>query len=103
MSTQINIEQIQQNAFNARKTADYLISQEATLLHHCFNQANQQILYFEHPELGDEGFVFAMILTRNGIYAIQTGFYDTGDFYRGSDYNYVWIESRKTFELAYNL
>ena len=101
MSTQINIQELEQNKLNAQKTAEYLINQEATLLHHCFNQANQQILYFEHPELGDEGLVFAMIFTRNGAYAIQTRFYDTGDFYRGSDYNYIWWESLKTFKLAY--
>ena len=103
MSTQISTEQIQQNLFNARKTAEYLISQRATLLDHCFNQAHQQILYFEHPQLGDEGYVFAMIFTPSGVYATQTGFYDTGDFSRGSDYNYVWIQQTGEFKCFYQL
>jgi len=55
------------------------------LLGSFINQLGQKFDLYEHPTKGDEAEVIAVI--EEFKEAANSGFFDTGDFYEGSDYN----------------
>lgn len=62
--------------------ARVLMDQNPTELHRVKNKYDQEVVFYEHPEGGEESPILGMI---NGT-LFNTGFYDCGDFYEGSDY-----------------
>jgi hypothetical protein len=52
------------------------------------NQLGQTVEFYEHPTRGDEHPVIAVIHELSVAYV--TDFYDTEDFYEGSEYNPVY-------------
>ena len=59
-----------------------LLSHKPTLLHTITNDSNQVVKFYEDPVRGDEYFILGVIETT----AFVTDFFDTEDFYKGSDY-----------------
>lgn len=55
---------------------DNFMKQEPTLLDTMTNKLNQEIKFFEHPENGDEDFVYALI---DGNVLVRTDFFETVD------------------------
>lgn len=62
--------------------AKVLMDQSPTELHRIKNKYDQEVIFYEHPEGGEELPILGMI---NGT-LFNTGFYDCGGFYEGSDY-----------------
>lgn len=59
-----------------------LMRNNPTMLGSTVNQFNQRVMFFEHPIHGDTAPIIAVI---EGV-AVETEFWDTDDFYEGSDY-----------------
>lgn len=55
------------------------------------NHLGQEIVFYEHPSLGDEYPVIAVFHDKE--LAFCTDFYDTEDFYQGSEYMPVVVEN----------
>jgi hypothetical protein len=66
-----------------------LLKAQPTLLDSIVNQRGQKVDFVEHPTLGCEYPIIAMIHEFNE--AVDTGFFDTSDFYVNSDYNPVYM------------
>ncbi len=49
------------------------------------NQLGQTVINYEHPTRGDEAAVIGCIDEN----VFDTDFFDTDDFFEGSDYNYI--------------
>lgn len=58
------------------------LSGDPTVLLTRINSIGQECVYMEHPVKGDTACVYVRI----GDLIANTGFYDLGDFYYGSDY-----------------
>ena len=61
-----------------------------TLLDEATNSLGQTVRFYEHPLLGDESFVIAVIEQT----ACHTDFFDTSDFFEGSDYMPVLVNGQ---------
>ena len=61
---------------------DKLMANDPTWYHEIKNQLGQLVTFYEHPFLGDESSVLGTI---NNV-AFDTGFFDTEDMYKDSDY-----------------
>lgn len=57
-----------------------------TLLHSVVNQKDQKVDFYE-PEKGDSSLIIGVI----GSTAFETDFFDTDDFYEGSEYNPILL------------
>lgn len=66
-----------------------LIDLKPTVYNTIINQLGQEIELVEHPIQGDEYPVIAIYHKEK--LAVCTDFYDTMDFYKGSDYNPVYM------------
>lgn len=77
-------------------TAEFMI-EDPTVLATMHNMVDQTLTFLEHPRLGDLTTIYVMI---DGVLA-DTGFFDLGDFYPGSDYMPILVngEINCAFEL----
>jgi len=62
------------------------------------NQLGQKVDIYEHPIKGDEAEVIAVI--EEFKEAVNTGFFDTEDFYEGSEYNPIYKD--REIKCAFN-
>lgn len=85
------------NTLNYNKLTDLKPTVYDTLI----NQRGQSIELVEHPTRGDEYPIIA-IYHKEKI-AVTTDFYDTEDFYEGSEYNPVYQHGamHNAYELGY--
>lgn len=74
-----------------------LMAKNPTLLHTQINQLGQEIQYYEHPIYGEDYHVIAV--SHEHQKAVLTDFYDTGDFYEDSEYNYTYKDGE--FDCAF--
>lgn len=63
------------------------------------NSFGQEIHYYEHPIRGDEDTLIAVHHPTKQ--AISTEFWDDGDFYEGSEYNYVFTQDKIGCEMDF--
>lgn len=82
------------------KTLNYekLMALNPTEYDRVTNQLGQEVVFYEHPIVGDDLPVIA-VFHEQKVAAI-TGFYDTGDFYEGSEYLPVCMHGE--VDCAYN-
>ena len=66
------------------------------LNHYIVNSLKQKVEFYEHPSKGDEAPVIAVC--HDLKIAASTEFFDTDDFYEGSDYNPVFHNNRLVCE-----
>lgn len=71
-----------------RYNIEKLMSHNPTKYGEQLNQLGQLQEFYEHPLKGDEAPVICII---DGI-AFDTDFFDTDDFFDGSDYNYCLVQ-----------
>ena len=79
---------------------DKLMKLKPTVLDTITNSEGQEIDYIEDPS-NPESVIIAVY--RKEKVACFTGFFDTEDFYKGSDYEYIYLHSYGTLECAFEL
>jgi hypothetical protein len=79
-------------------TFEQFMNLNPTLLKTVINQAGQPVDFYEDAIGGDSLPVIAVIKKHKVIF--NTGFFDTDDFYIGSDYNPIYLGG--ITDLAYN-
>jgi hypothetical protein len=77
---------------------DKLMNLKPTMYGTVTNQDGQEVEFYEHPIKGDEYPVIAVFKDKK--IAVCTDFYDTEDFFNGSDYNPV-IRNNKVVPFFY--
>lgn len=70
-----------------------------TLLLEVTNHAGQELEFYEDPILGD----CTTILVRLGDHVADTEMFDTGDFYKESDYLPVYVEEENKFYCRFEI
>jgi len=66
-----------------------LMNLKPTFYSSIINQLGQKVDFYEHPTQGDESEIIGVIEKYKE--AFQTGFFDTEEFYKDSDYNPVYM------------
>lgn len=79
---------------------DKLMKLKPIILDTITNSQGQEIDYIENPT-NPQGEIIAIY--RKEKVACFTGFFDTEDFYKGSDYEYIYIHSYEALVCSYEL